>query len=675
MPVKETQFEAVVTGAVTLSLSQFFTVTAGSSNPTYLVLTALDRNEYTAAATGATGCFTGNSTQLNFAQTDSDGRSCGIVFTWQASSGQYVNATYGTLSQLSYTASASVNDVTNISLYGTSNLSLAQQDAAYPYSLMQADASGYIGSVTVATQPGFTGAVPPAATPNGVATAAMSFVGDAWNQEGCWVLASTIAAEAGASLPVNSTAIGVKGAPNGEWAVLYNGPAAASSNWQSLVSTGDIIAFANPGGGGHITTCVSGSGSTATLVDNITYSDGGGGITNPANDGSPADVLIAPPHLASQEFSGVAASSVVIYALDTPVVADTASTATLLTGKTLSLSTMFMVSDPVKHTITAYQIYDTATTDSLSLNGATKSAHTAATALNATSLSGLSLVAGATATTDTLEIRAFNGTYWGDWQSLAVTVNAAPLLPPVLGTKTPNQTWKQGTKVSLTLPSTLFTDPQHQTLTYSVSGANGAALPSWLNFAAATRTLAGTVPAGMENFSVVVTATDTANLSASETFTVTVPAAAPVLAIKEPSQTWTAGAAVNCALPSASFTDPQGQSLTYTAMLSTGAALPSWLSFSASTLSFSGTAPAKAQTLSLKVTATDTSGLSVSETFNAAITAASHGLTASDWLPSSLTQLATPSAASTVVTGGWSTHDTSSGHLHLAWLHDHEALT
>jgi hypothetical protein len=278
--------------------------------------------------------------------------------------------------------------------------------------------------------------------------------------------------------------------------------------------------------------------------------------------------------------------------------------------------------------------------------------------LTATSLSGLSLVAGATPTTDTLDIRASNGTYWGDWQTLAVTVNAAPLLPPVLGTKTANQTWKQGTKVSLTLPASLFTDPQHQTLTYSATGVNGAALPGWLSFNAATRALSGTVPAGTENFSVVVTATDTASLSASETFTVTVPAAAPVLAMREPAQSWAAGSTINCQLPQGSFTDPQGQSLSFTATLSSGAALPSWLSFSPSTLTFSGTAPTKAQTVALKVTATDTSGLSTNETFNAAITAPSHGLTVADWLSTSITD---PASAVTVPVsaGGWSTHATA----------------
>ncbi|MEJ0049399.1 MAG: hypothetical protein WDN04_27335 [Rhodospirillales bacterium] len=74
------------------------------------------------------------------------------------------------------------------------------------------------------TDPNFAGPAPGQATPFGIAAVAAQFVGQAWNNQGCWVLASTIAAEAGAGLPVQSTAVGVAGRANGEWAVIYNGP-------------------------------------------------------------------------------------------------------------------------------------------------------------------------------------------------------------------------------------------------------------------------------------------------------------------------------------------------------------------------------------------------------------------------------------------------------------------
>src|SRR6202042_3294579 len=128
-------------------------------------------------------------------------------------------------------------------------------------------------------------------------------------------------AESGAALPSQSSLIGLPGEANGEWIVAFNGPAGMSGNWQSLVRVGEMVVIGTPGGGGHITTCVSGSGSTAMLVDNVTYVNGSGQIVNSANDGSSSDVIVATPHLASQEWAGVQASSVVIYELDTPIVA------------------------------------------------------------------------------------------------------------------------------------------------------------------------------------------------------------------------------------------------------------------------------------------------------------------------------------------------------------------
>ena len=62
--------------------------------------------------------------------------------------------------------------------------------------------------------------------------------------------------------------------------------------------------------------------------------------------------------------------------------------------------------------------------------------------------------------------------------------------------------------------------------------------------------------------------------------------------------------------------------MTYTVRQANGQACPSWLSFNASTLTFSGTVPAGMESLSLTVTVTDTSGLSCSETFAVIVPAA-----------------------------------------------------
>ena len=91
---------------------------------------------------------------------------------------------------------------------------------------------------------------------------------------------------------------------------------------------------------------------------------------------------------------------------------------------------------------------------------------------------------------------------------------------PVLTAQTAAQTWKHGQTISFTLASNTFTDPQNSKLTYSAKLSTGAALPSWLTFNAATGTFTGTVANDASGLSIMVTATDTANLSASETFPV-----------------------------------------------------------------------------------------------------------------------------------------------------------
>ena len=592
---------AVVGGAVTLSLGQLLdlsTADLGSTPPACVVVCALDRNEYTAGSPAATGSLAGGGHTLPLTPIGGDGRGAGIVFTWAASSGQYVNPTYGTLAALAYTASASPGDVTSISLFSAASTDLAQYYANNAYGLIAADPSGYVSSATIVTDPAFQGpafqnpviqgTMPRAATPDGIAQSAERFVGDAWNADGCWVLASTISAECGASLPVQSTDVATPGANNGEWFTLYDGPVSANPNWQSLVGTGDMVVFAPAGGGGHITTCVSGSGSTAQLVDNIEYLNPNGSVANPAHDGSLADIAIAAPHAASQEFAGVAASSVVIYALDTPVVAPSAAPVQAVPSKPLALSTFVYATDPEQRAITAYQLYDSApgATVASATGSPVSVGHTAASALTVTSLAGLT-VTYAQPGTDTVQVHACNGAYWGDWQSFAVT--AAPLvaLPPVLARPTPNQLWAQSSQATLKLSAGTFTDPQGGKLTYTASLATGAALPAWLLFAPTTLTFTATVPAGLATMSIALTATDTAGLSTTEIFAVATKPAAPTLAQPTAHQNWTEGGHVVLALPPNIFSDPQNEPLTFKATLATGAALPAWLQFNPATTTFS----------------------------------------------------------------------------------------
>jgi VCBS repeat-containing protein len=104
--------------------------------------------------------------------------------------------------------------------------------------------------------------------------------------------------------------------------------------------------------------------------------------------------------------------------------------------------------------------------------------------------------------------------------------------------------------------------------------------------------------------------------TASVTITVAAVNDAPVLATPLVDRLVTLGTSLNFTLGSAAFADVDSPSLTYTAARSDGSALPAWLSFNASTRTFSGT-PASSDlgTVSVKVTASDGS-LSASDVFD-----------------------------------------------------------
>jgi len=195
--------------------------------------------------------------------------------------------------------------------------------------------------------------------------------------------------------------------------------------------------------------------------------------------------------------------------------------------------------------------------------------------------------------------------------SIADTVSA-----PVLAKATAAQQITPGHSFSFALPAGTFTDPQGETLSYTAKLASGAALPSWLSFNAQTQTFSGNAPSANTSLSLVVSASNQAGLSTSETFTLNDGYAAPTLHTQTANQTINAGKAFSIALPSTTFVDPQGLALTYKAALSGGQALPSWLTFNAQTETFSGTAPTTAGTFGITLTATDSAGLSASETFS-----------------------------------------------------------
>ncbi|MGL5101626.1 MAG: DUF4347 domain-containing protein [Plesiomonas sp.] len=104
----------------------------------------------------------------------------------------------------------------------------------------------------------------------------------------------------------------------------------------------------------------------------------------------------------------------------------------------------------------------------------------------------------------------------------------------------------------------------------------------------------------------------------------------PVVSGSIPPQSVAQDGSFNFTAPVGTFTDPNiGYTLTLSASLADGSALPAWLSFNPSTGTFSGT-PGNADigSLIIRVTATDGSNASVSTTFSLTVTRA--GITSGD---------------------------------------------
>src|SRR6478672_195460 len=179
-----------------IDVASLFDVTAGN-NPTYLVVSLLDRSEYTAKSNGETGTLSGNGQTEGFDYLWGDNQTAGIVFTYDAATGQYTNETFGDLSNLVYTASTNPGDSTSVSVFTTEDPDIASQYANDPLTLASyaPSSTNYVGSVAVTTQPHFAGPTPEQATPRAIATTAMSFIGQVCNMSGCWPLVNNISAE------------------------------------------------------------------------------------------------------------------------------------------------------------------------------------------------------------------------------------------------------------------------------------------------------------------------------------------------------------------------------------------------------------------------------------------------------------------------------------------------
>ncbi|WP_460971311.1 putative Ig domain-containing protein, partial [Novilysobacter erysipheiresistens] len=203
--------------------------------------------------------------------------------------------------------------------------------------------------------------------------------------------------------------------------------------------------------------------------------------------------------------------------------------------------------------------------------------------------------------------------------TLVVQANTRPTAPAI-----PNHSITNGQAWSYYVPA--FSDPNNDPLTYTATG-----LPPGLGFTASNRRISGT-PSQTGTWTVTVTANDGRGGVTSKGFTITVKAApipnrAPVLSYPLPDRAVNGGNLLDYTFSINSFTDPDGNALTYTAKLSNGAALPSWLSFNASQRRFTGVPPNPSvdYAIDIRVTATDPKGLSASDVFQVRVRAVSGG--------------------------------------------------
>jgi hypothetical protein len=162
--------------------------------------------------------------------------------------------------------------------------------------------------------------------------------------------------------------------------------------------------------------------------------------------------------------------------------------------------------------------------------------------------------------------------------------------------------------LSYTIPEGTFTN--EWSLTY-LATYNGGALPSWLSFDASTRTFSG-VPPQAGAWDIEVTVNDGRGGVVSDTVRFVVNTN-PVLANAMGEKLFIRGGVFNYLIPSSTFTDVEGHTLTYSATYN-GGALPSWVTLDGSTGRFSGTLPDSIGSWAIEVRGTDELGGTVTDT-------------------------------------------------------------
>ena len=157
--------------------------------------------------------------------------------------------------------------------------------------------------------------------------------------------------------------------------------------------------------------------------------------------------------------------------------------------------------------------------------------------------------------------------------------------------------------------------------TYTATLMDNSSPGGWWLSVASGGTMSGTPTSGQRTYvKIKATYTNTNTYTSSAIYKVTVTNTSPTVSVAIPDQSSVVGTAFSFGFTTSVFSDSNsGDSLTYTSLQNSGSVLPSWLSFDSNNRLFSGT-PTIAATYSIKVTATDLGGSSVSDIFQLSIT-------------------------------------------------------
>ncbi|MDT9547292.1 MAG: DUF4347 domain-containing protein [Chlorobium phaeovibrioides] len=194
---------------------------------------------------------------------------------------------------------------------------------------------------------------------------------------------------------------------------------------------------------------------------------------------------------------------------------------------------------------------------------------------------------------------------------------------PVLAIPIPDQNVDEDALYQYALETSVFTDldaTAGDVLIYSAALDDGSNLPSWLQFDAISGVLSGTpLNSDVGSINLKVSVTDQGGLSKSDVFSLLISNVndAPVVATPIADASVDENNLYTFTLSSTSFIDPDaGDVLAYRAALGDGSALPAWLDFDVSTLTFSGTPQGgDVGALTIILEASDLSGATVADTF------------------------------------------------------------